>query len=318
MNSDSSLRDSYPPRGVVIATAEALPEGPAFESAISRSLTLRLDREWVDMELLTELQKERRTLGAAMLGYVRWLPNDGEDVRARFEKFREAYRDELLGAHPQLPTTLAALYAGFGAFLRYAVSLGVINRATTAEGMYAGAFDLFLEAGRAHLEATRGGDPASQFVRILGSLVTARSVHFRDKGSGECPGFGENAAIAYRKSEGRPSAYASSDDGPRSDVVWGPLGWKGAYTGPEPAGKFVGWVDDRFFYLENDGAYAAVQEYANRGGIPFGIKPRALWEALAKSEVSIAIEGRIDTVTRVAGKPKRVVQIPRVAIEEPE
>lgn len=45
MNSDSSLRDSYPPRGVVIATAEALPEGPAFESAISRSLTLRLDRE---------------------------------------------------------------------------------------------------------------------------------------------------------------------------------------------------------------------------------------------------------------------------------
>jgi hypothetical protein len=53
-------------------------------------------------------------------------------------------------------------------------------------------------------------------------------------------------------------------------------------------------------------------------GIPFGIKPWALWEALAKSEVSIAIEGRIDTVTRVPGKPKRVVQIPRVAIEEPE
>jgi hypothetical protein len=40
-----------------------------------------------------------------------------------------------------------------------------------------------------------------------------------------------------------------------------------------------------------------------------------LWEALAKSGVSITIDGRIDNVTRVGGKPKRVVQIPRAAIE---
>jgi hypothetical protein len=311
MNSDSSLRESYPPRGVVIATAEALPEGPAFESAISRSLTLRLDREWVDMELLTELQKERRMLGAAMLGYVRWLPSDGEDVRARFEDLRGKFRDDLLGAHPRLPTTLAALYVGFGAFLRYAVSVGAIDR-DKARAEYWGAYYVFLEAGTAHLEATRGGDPASQFVRILGSLVDARGVHFRDRGSGECPGFGENAAVTYEKPE-TPGAFG--DDGP-SSKVWGPLGWEGAYSGPRPAGKFVGWVDDHFFYLEKDGAYAAVQEYANRGGIPFGIKPRSLWEALAKSGVSITIDGRIDNVTRVGGKPKRVVQIPRAAIEE--
>jgi hypothetical protein len=313
MNSDSSLRESYPPRGVAIATAEALPEGPAFESAISRSLTLRLDREWVDMELLTELQGERRALGAAMLGYVRWLPNDTEDVRGRFEELRGAFREDLDGAHPRLPTTLAALYVGFGAFLRYAVSVGALSRpmAEGAEGMREDMYDLFLDAGRTHMQATSGGDPTSQFVRILGSLVSARSVHFRDRGSGECPGFGENAAIAYEKPDGGPSF----EDGP-SSKVWGPLGWKGAYGRPEPLGKFAGWVDDHFFYLEKDGAYAAVQEYANRGGIPFGIKPRSLWEALAKSGVSITIDGRIDTVTRVGGKPKRVVQIPRAAIEE--
>jgi hypothetical protein len=317
MNSDSSLRDAYPPRGVVVATAEELPEGPAFESAISRSLTVRLDRELVDLRDLTRLQQERATLGAAMLGYIRYLSADMPDVRAEYEKAREDFRGKLPDSHPRLPSTLAALSVGLRSFLSYAESRGEL-KAEVADGLYGGGVEALLEAGKTHIEATRGGDPASQFLRIFGSLIDARSVHFRDKGSGEAPGFGENHAISYPKPEAPKYGGYNPDDGPRKEV-WEPLGWKSAYAGrPEPLGKFVGWVDDQFFYLEKDGAYAAVQEYAKRGDIPFGIKPRALWEALAKTGKSLPSPGRIDTVQRIAGKTRRVIQVPRAAFEVEE
>jgi hypothetical protein len=80
MNSDSSLRETYAPRGVVVATAEALPEGPAFESAVQRALTIPLSREQVDVARLSRLQAQRRSFGAAMLGYIRHLKHNETDV----------------------------------------------------------------------------------------------------------------------------------------------------------------------------------------------------------------------------------------------
>jgi hypothetical protein len=141
-------------------------------------------------------------------------------------------------------------------------------------------------------------------------------VHFRDRGSGDCPGFGKNAAFTEGKPKEKPK-YGYPEDGPSSEV-YGPLGWESAYGGRKPVGKFIGWVDDLFFYLDKDAAYAAVQEYSRRGDIPFGIKPRALWEALAKKEISVTQDGRIDTPARVGGKQKRVVQIPRIAVDDVE
>jgi hypothetical protein len=45
MTSGTTLRRSYSPRGVVVATAEALPdEGPAFEGAAVRALSINLSR----------------------------------------------------------------------------------------------------------------------------------------------------------------------------------------------------------------------------------------------------------------------------------
>src|SRR3712207_9176821 len=85
---------------------------------------------------------------------------------------------------------------------------------------------------------------------------------------------------------------------------------------PKKGAEFIGWADDAYLYLEKDAAYAAVAGFAQRGGIPFGIKPRTLWAALKRAELSLASEGRTDTLARVQGKPKRVVQVRREAIRE--
>ena len=83
---------------------------------------------------------------------------------------------------------------------------------------------------------------------------------------------------------------------------------------PVRGASFVGWVDEYYLYLDKDAAYAAVSGFAQRGGIPFGIKPGALWKALARSGMSLTDPGRTDTVVRVEGRTRRAMQVPRATV----
>jgi hypothetical protein len=95
------------------------------------------------------------------------------------------------------------------------------------------------------------------------------------------------------------------------------LGWErretqdGADIVPERGASFVGWIDEEFIYLDKHAAYAAVARFANRGDIPFGIRQRALWQALKRAGLTICAPGRPDSKPRIEGSTKWVVQIHR-------
>ena len=299
MTSDTTLRRSYSPRGLVIATAEALPEGPAFESAAARALSINLSREDVDLEKLSELQQHKTALGRAMTGYIEWLALRYEELSrklpAQRDGLRNGLRPELVGSHPRTPDTAAAIITGLQTLRAYALSTGALERQAADEFLSRASAGV-IEAAKAHTEATKGGDPATRFVEILRSLFDASKAYVKDRETGTHP-----------------------ED-------WSDLGWEkretqvGADIVPERGASFVGWVDDIHLYLDKDAAYAAVAGFAQRGGIPFGIKPRVLWEALKRAGVSLADQGRTDAVARIESKPKRVVQVGRRAVfsEEPE
>jgi hypothetical protein len=117
-------------------------------------------------------------------------------------------------------------------------------------------------------------------------------------------------------------AYARDREGGKQPPGWEELGWEetdttaGDLYQPKRGAEFVGWADDTHLYLDKEAAYATVAGFAQRGAIPFGIKPRALWSTLKRAGVSLADEGRSDTLARVGSKPKRVVQIRRNSIHE--
>jgi len=295
MTADTTLRRSYAPRGLVLATAEALPEGPAFESAAARSLSINLAREDVDLARLSEMQRCKAELSRSMLGYLEWIAPRYEALARRLPPHRDALRGEarreLAGSHPRTPDAVACLVAGLQTFRAYSVSVGAVDPAEADQLLERASAGIF-EAARAHVEATGGGDPASRFVQILRSLVAADGVYVKDREYGTHP-----------------------ED-------WAGLGWERRTTydsvdvAPQRGASFVGWVDEHFLYLEKDSAYAAVCGFAQRGGIPFGIKPRALWQALKRAGASLADEGRSDTLARIEGKPRRVVQINRTLLQE--
>ncbi|MBX6764770.1 MAG: hypothetical protein IRY88_14005 [Rubrobacteraceae bacterium] len=293
MTSDTSLRRAYPPRGVVVATAETLPEGPAFESAAARSLSINLQREDVNLDCLSELQRAKDALKVAMAGYIRWIASRYDGLSDRVEShragLRERLRGELPGAHPRTPDAAAALITSLTTLEAYARSVGTLSEEPGKE-LLARASAGVIEAARAHTESTKGGDPASRFVEILRSLFEAGRVYVKDKETGEYP------------------------------PGWRELGWEetdddtGALCRPRREAEFVGWAGEVHLYLDREAAYAAVSAFTARGGIPFGIKPRALWEALKRVGLSVTAERRTDNLVRIEKKPRRVVQIPKSAV----
>lgn len=296
MTSDTMLRRSYSPRGVVIATAEALPEGPAFESAAARALSINLSREDVDSALLSELQASRDALTRAMRGYIGWIAARYENLASEAPAYRQKVRNEkrgkLVGAHPRTPDAVAALITALRALVSYARSVGTLDE-NSGEEFLSRASAGVMEAARAHTEATQGGDPATRFIEILASLFDAGRVYARDRETGKEPSHFEE--LGWERYE---TQYEEGID-------------------PKKTAEFIGWADDAHLYLDKEAAYAAVAGFAQRGGIPFGIKPRTLWSALKRAELSLTSEGRTDTLARVQGKPKRVVQV-RLAAIRPE
>jgi hypothetical protein len=293
MTSDTTLRRSYPPRGLVVATAEALPEGPAFESAAARALSINLSREEVNLRGLSELQRHKDTLSRAMAGYVEWVASHFDDLSRRLpvhrDGLREQFRSELPDAHPRTPDAIAALIVGLELLRDYALSVGALDPSSAVEFL-ARATGGVLRAARAHAETTRGRDPATRFLELLRSLFAAGKTYVRNRETGKHP------------------------------PAWKELGWEEDNEGlgdmyrPRRGADFVGWADDAYLYLDREAAYAAVAGFAHRGGIPFGIKPRVLWGALKRAGISLTDPERTDTTARVEGKVKRVIQIPRAMI----
>jgi hypothetical protein len=116
MTSDAMLRHTYAPRGMVVATAEALPEGPVFESAAGRALSLNLSPKDVSLERLSQLQQDKAALSQAMTGFVEWVAPQYEDLSrelpARSAALRDQVRAQLAGAHPRTPEAVASMIVG--------------------------------------------------------------------------------------------------------------------------------------------------------------------------------------------------------------
>ena len=293
MNSDTMLRHTYAPRGMVVATAEALPEGPAFESAAGRALSLNLSPKDISLKRLSQLQQCKAALSQAMTGYLEWVAPQYEELSselpARKDALRDEVRAELAGAHPRTPEAVASMIVGLEMLRDYAVDAGALDGAEAHEFLTQASAGV-IEAGEAHADATRGGDPATRFIEILRSLFVAGKACVRDKQTG-----------------GQPPS--------RDELGWEVDAYDGEYR-PKRNAEFVGWADDEYIYLDQDNAYAPVAAFAQRGAIPFGVKPRVVWEGLKRAGISLTDTGRNATTAWICGGSKRVVQLPLTIIVE--
>jgi hypothetical protein len=263
-----------------------MPEGPSFESAASRSISINLSREDIEMDKLTEMQKSKGMLSRAMSGYIHWVAECYGRLARELPETRDSLRDgevhpRLPEGHPRTPNYAATLILALRQFEKFTVGIGAMDEEDAMKA-YKNARNGVLEAAAAHTDATQGSDPSTRFIEILGSLFTSGEIYVTPK----------NPRWTCEVEDSLDLEFSGQERDPRS-------------------GKFVGWEDENYLYLEKEAAYAAVAAFTSRGGISFGTKQKALWSALARSGKSLTDSNRTDTTVNIEGKIKRVIQIPR-------
>ena len=178
MNSDSSIKQAYIPRGMALVTGEDLPD--VGQSGSARYFALELKRGDIDKEKLTDLQARTDELASVMAAYTEWLSPQIDNLSANFRQQFEALRMAACqhGEHGRIPETVAWLQLGFSAFLKFAVETGSIKQTETDQ--LAGECWTILNKLAAEQSRTVNEDrPARKFLDALRDMLDVKTVWVR-------------------------------------------------------------------------------------------------------------------------------------------
>jgi hypothetical protein len=112
------LEAPQPPRALVLATGEEVPQGPSIRA---RLLIVDVGAGEVDRVRLSECQRagEQGALAEAMGGFVGWIASRYEEMQQRLHSrvLEARSQSQQCAAHARLPMALAELQVGWEIFL---------------------------------------------------------------------------------------------------------------------------------------------------------------------------------------------------------
>lgn len=131
MQSDTSMRKSYPPKCLAVLTGEDLPN--IGQSGVARFWVVDLTERLTAPERRAELtalqeQAEKGVFQRAMRGYLQWLIRNAEGLedtlRAQYREFIGTVKQ---GSHSRFTANEAHLLLGVQMFAAYAVQVGALS-----------------------------------------------------------------------------------------------------------------------------------------------------------------------------------------------
>lgn len=178
------IKNMNVPRGMMLVTGESVISG---ESSNARLLSIEVNRDSIDLDILTKAQKKANILGISMRGYIEWLieqlndENESEDTLADTLVYNfETYRDELRkkyekGVHGRTIEAISWLKVGFTSMLQYMIDKGVID-----ESIYE-SYESRLNIATEELidnqtQLTTSNSPTDEFLNTIKELIDSNSI----------------------------------------------------------------------------------------------------------------------------------------------
>jgi hypothetical protein len=233
MSGYGRLRAPRPPRALMLATGEEVPQG---QSLRARMLIVELRLAEVDRFVLSECQTLARQgqLAAAMGAFVSWIAERYEELQERLRTRVLELRSRGLphASHARLPSALAEMQSGWEIWLQFAFEAGAID----AEGQ----MELARRSNKAlgELAALQASyqmtnNMALRFVALLQAALASGLAHVADWQGGV----------------------------PAAAALWG---WRSKTNGRKwiPSGTCIGWVAGSDLYLDASASYQAAQQAA--------------------------------------------------------
>jgi hypothetical protein len=298
MQADGSVRPSFPPRALILATGEDIPSGYSIRA---RMLILEVGPGDVRPAVLARYQDgpEREHLAQATAAFVSWLAGRFELVREQFGPIVRTLRGQLYaqGTHARTPDALAQLGASWQLWIRFGAEAGAW---TSEDGrtLWTEVWQTLVDLGTTQSSHLHHENPVQRFLDLLTGAIASGATHVAGP-RGEAPERPE--AWGWRNREIGTGDYRREE-------------W-------QAQGRRVGWLDVDGLFLEPTAAYHAVQQIGSASGTAIAIAAPTLWKRLDEAGMLVTTEQetrQTRTVRRtIAGARRQVLHLSRDALSPP-
>lgn len=183
LRSDLSARRSYFPRGIVVATAEQLPNSAV--SALARIFPVPFEKGAIEKEKLSELQAKAYLLPDALRAYLDHLALQGDGLRdALRERFEDLRKKARVDGHDRLPESVAHLYLGFEMGIAFAVQINAIEEGPAQE-LLRKAWKVFMDLAHEHATLLQDERPVPVFIQALQEGLASGRAWLADRTTGD-------------------------------------------------------------------------------------------------------------------------------------
>ncbi len=245
MTADTNFHKEYYPRALIVSTAEDVPSG---QSLTGRMLVLEIAEGDVELNVLTELQKlsSQGVFNGVMYEYLKWLVPQIDALKKELPSYKAELRDKAVSAektHTRTPDILADLTIGFQGFCTFAVAHGAMTD-EEAVILQDECWTSILNAAGKQQSQQKVGDPCERYRDFLLTSFLMGKAHLADKTGGAPTDSPET--WGWKKSSG-----LKDDSGLPISTLF-------------PQGSLIGWVDDKYVYLNAEAAYKTAQDIGGR------------------------------------------------------
>ena len=250
MNAELKLRRTFVPRGLVISTAEQLPPGQSILSrlfAVEATPTMMTRGQGSPLSLAQA--HDAPLYPHAMTGYLVWLAEQYDTLATalpeRMFHYTEAARAE--GVHLRMPANVATLFVGYELGLDFARSLAVLD-ADTHTALRQEGWTTLLDLAARQTAMVVEEKPVELYLSALEQMLAVGAVYLRHR--------------------------VTPDE---SATMWP--------VARAVAAEFLGWYDDRYYYLLPKVAYGAVWRFYRASGVVFPDTERGVREKLLEQHL---------------------------------
>jgi len=170
-----------PPRALVLATGEEVPQG---QSIRARLLIVEVHADDIDRARLSECQRygDEGHFAASMSTFIRWIANRYEEIQGRLRSRVLEIRSnpDPNPVHARLPGALAELQVSWEIFLDFAFQTGAID-ATEKQNFERRGRTALRALGTLQTKYQTTGDPASHFIALLQAALRCGQAHVADR-----------------------------------------------------------------------------------------------------------------------------------------
>lgn len=233
------------PRGMMIITGESIVPG---NSTVARLLPIGLNKDSVNLEILTEAQKNINLLGISMREYILWIEEEVnsnhkefvETLNSNYEVCFEYVKDNSIKTHGRTYEAFAWLLVSLDLMYQFFISKGVVTEEEYNVNLVE-AREKFLELIKVKEELIKVENPIELFLDTIKELLISKSITIKDLESGQIIG----------------NKYKSID----------------------------GFCDLNYYYFNSNTIYGLVKAKLSKSEIYFQLPIRSLIRQLADKEI---------------------------------